>query len=95
MAVHISNFGTFCTPILKQFADNDGYVPEYGDDKSQFNYDDNAPWLPGGFDVAIEPYNEGDAQDAWDVFVVLAVDEMVCVENEIRKWRIAEGITDE
>lgn len=77
---HYTNFGSYGEQ-LKKYADMDGYVPESGDELSQFTF------ASGLFD-------DGDCEaieDAWFDFVAEAVSATCDAEKALIAWRQEEG----
>ena len=78
MAYHISNFGSFAgsaSDSLKPayYADIDGFVPQPGDNRRDFNYEDDSDEYVG--------------DTLWDEWVELARQATVDAENDARGWR--------
>lgn len=73
---HYSNLGQFGTH-LKQYADLDGYVPEAGDDLTDFRYPEG--WFDGS--------NESANPDDWIDFVFNATAATTEALESINRWR--------
>lgn len=80
MAIHKSVYGQFAWH-LEPFADLDGYVPEPGDDPTDFAW-------PDGWSALAAAWNpELSLVDAWDSYVRAADSARVEAASALSQWR--------